>query len=188
MVVIPTYEALLTPHLDDLRKYCFYLTKSKWDGEDLLQETLLKSLVFFLHTEPHLDVKPFLLRVARNLWIDDCRKLQRRRAAQTAPAKLYYTDNDYIEVRSSMEWLAERFPRRNIDMWLLSRYFGYSMEEIAEDMGCSIAAVKSVLFRTRDLLRNRIKLSNDRKIIHLDIERWSRAVMQDRPQGILFEG
>lgn len=188
MVVIPTYEVLLTPHLDDLRKYCFYLTKSKWDGEDLFQETLFKSLVFFLHAEPYLDIKPFLLRVARNLWIDDCRKRQRRAAVQTAPLKVYYMDNDYVEVRSSIEWLAERFPRRNIDMWLLFRYFGYSMQEISEDMGCSIAAVKSVLFRTRDLLRNRQSLSDQRKVIHLDVERWSRAVMQDRPQGILFEG
>lgn len=188
MAVIPTYESLISPHLDDLRKFCFYLTKSKWDGEDLFQDTLLKSLVFFLHTEPYLDIKPFLLRVARNLWIDNCRKRQRRRNAQTTPNKVYYTDNDYVEVRSFIEWLAERFPRRNIDIWLLFRYFGYSMQEIAEDMDCSIAAVKSILFRTRDLLRNRHDLSSHRKVIHLDVERWSRAVMQDRPQGILFEG
>jgi RNA polymerase sigma-70 factor (ECF subfamily) len=188
LVVIPAYEALVTPHLDDLRKYCFYLTKSKWDGEDLFQEVLLKSLMFFMHTEPYLDVKPFLLRVARNLWIDDCRKRQRRRLAQAVPLKVFYTDNNYVEVRSAIEWLAERLPRRSIDMWLLFRYFGYTMQEIADDTSCSIAAVKSVLFRTRDLLRNCQNLTNNRKVIHLEVERWSRAVMQDRPQGILFEG
>jgi RNA polymerase sigma-70 factor, ECF subfamily len=187
-MVVLEYETLVTPHLDDMRKYCFYLTKSKWDGEDLFQETLLKSLVFFLHTEPHLEVKPFLMRVARNLWIDDCRKRQRRRMAQIDPTKVYYTDNDYVEVRSSIEWLAERFPRRNIEIWLLSQYFGYTMQEIAEDKSCSISAVKSVLFRTRELLRNRHNLTEHRNVIHLDVERWSRAVMQDWPQGILSEG
>jgi RNA polymerase sigma-70 factor (ECF subfamily) len=188
MDVTPAYETLVTPHLDDMRKYCYYLTKSKWDGEDLFQETLLKSLVFFLHTEPYLDLKPFLMRVARNLWIDDCRKKQRRRRALTEAPKVYYTDNDYVEVRSAIEWLAERFPRRNIDMWLLFYYFGYTMQEIAEDMNCSISGVKSVLYRTRDLLRNRNGLVDHRKVIHLDVERWSRAIMQDRPQGILSEG
>jgi RNA polymerase sigma-70 factor (ECF subfamily) len=188
MVVTPAYETLVTPHLDDMRNYCYYLTKSKWDGEDLFQETLLKSLVFFLHTEPYLDLKPFLMRVARNLWIDDCRKKQRRRRALTESPKVYHTDNDYVEVRSAIEWLAERFPRRNIDMWLLFHYFGYSMQEIAEDMNCSISAVKSVLFRTRDMLRNRHGLAEHRKVIHLDVERWSRAIMQDWPQGILSEG
>jgi RNA polymerase sigma-70 factor (ECF subfamily) len=101
---------------------------------------------------------------------------------------VFYTDNDYVEVRGAIEWLAERFPRRNIEMWLLFKYFGYSMHEISEDMACSISAVKSVLFRTRELLRNRQSLSENRKVIHLDVERWSRAVMQDRPKGILFEG
>ncbi len=88
MVAVSAYETLVTPHLDDLRKYCMYLTKNKWDGEDLFQETFLKSLLFFMHTEPYLEVKPFLLRVARNLWIDDCRKRKRRRLAQIESAQI----------------------------------------------------------------------------------------------------
>ncbi len=154
----------------------------------MFQDTLLKSLVFFLHTEPYLDVKPFLVRVARNLWIDDCRKTNRRRRTLIDQPKLYYTDNDYVEVRNAIEWLAERFPRRNIEMWLLANYFGYSMLEIAVAMGCSVSAVKSILYRTRELLRNRDEMLESRKVIHLDVERWSRAIMQDRPQCILSEG
>ncbi|QJD82607.1 RNA polymerase sigma factor [Cohnella herbarum] len=188
MGIIPEYERLIAPHMDDLRKYCYYLTRSKWDAEDLFQDTLLKSLVFFLHTEPYLDVKPFLVRVARNLWIDDCRKRQRRRYMHTDISNAYYSDNDYVEVRSAVEWLAERFPRRNIDTWLLFNYFGYSMQEIAEAMNCTISAVKSVLFRTREQLRDRNGLADHRKVIHLDVERWSRAIMQDRPQGLLSKG
>ncbi|WP_239614488.1 RNA polymerase sigma factor [Cohnella mopanensis] len=188
MASIPEYERLVIPHLEDLRRYCYYLTKSKWDAEDLCQDTLLKSLIFFYHTEPYLDVKPFLIRVARNLWIDDCRKRKRRRLAIADLSKPHYTDNDYVEVRSAIEWLAERFPRRNIDMWLLFNYFGYTLQEIAKAMSCTISAVKSVLFRTRDQLRNRNAVMENRKVIVLDVERWSRAIMQDRPQGLLSEG
>jgi len=188
MEVIPEYEQLLAPHLDDLKRYCLFLTRSKWDGEDLLQDTLLKSLAFFLHTEPYLDIKPFLFRVAKNLWIDACRKKKRRRLAVIDQPKIFYTDNDYVEVRSVIEWLIERFPRRNIEMWLLFNYFGYSMQEIAEAMRCSVSAVKSILFRTREMLRSRNELQSNRKVFHLDVERWSRAIMQDWPQGILSEG
>ncbi len=187
MEVMPAYEKLVSPHLEDLRKYCLYLTKSKWDGEDLYQETLLKSLVFFTHTEPYLDVKPFLVRVARNLWIDQCRKQQKRRLLLAQPQKVTYTDNDYVEVRSMIEWLAERFPRRNIEMWLLFQYFGYTMQEIGEAMSCTVSAVKSVLFRTRDLLRNRHRLGEGRKVVRLEVERWSKAIMLDRPQAILSD-
>lgn len=187
MEAIPAYERLVSPHLEDLRKYCMYLTKSKWDGEDLYQETLLRSLVFFSHTEPYVDVKPFLVRVARNLWIDQCRKQQRRRMLLAQPAKVTYNDNDYVEVRGIIEWLAERFPRRNIEMWLLFQHFGYTMQEIAEATACTLSAVKSVLFRTREMLRNRHRLSDRRGVIRLEVERWSRAIMFDRPQAILSE-
>ncbi|MFC5406431.1 RNA polymerase sigma factor [Cohnella soli] len=181
------YEALIVPHLGDLRKYCYYLTKSRWDAEDLCQETLTKSLVFFLHTTPRVDVKPFLVRVARNLWVDECRKRARRRLHVADESRAYTTDNDYVEVRSAIEWLAERFPRRSIETWLLFHYFGYTMQEIAGAMDCSISAVKSVLFRTRDLLRNRHTLKERRNVVRLDVERWSRAILQDRPQGMLSE-
>ncbi|WP_186438270.1 RNA polymerase sigma factor [Cohnella terricola] len=188
MGVIPAYEALVAPHLEDLRKYCMFLTRSKWDSEDLFQETLLKSLIFFMHTEPYVEVKAFLVRVARNLWIDDCRKKQRRRLAVFEQPRTYYADSDYVEVRGAIEWLAERFPRRNIEMWLLFNYFGYSMQEIAQATNCTVSAVKSILFRTREMLRHRHELPERRKIAHLDVERWSRAIIQDRPQGILSKG
>jgi len=188
MGVIPIYEDLVAPYLEDLRKYCMYLAKSKWDSEDLFQETLLKSLIFFLHTEPYVEVKPFLFRVARNLWIDDCRKKQRRRLALLEQPRTHYADNDYAEIQGAIEWLAERFPRRNIEMWLLFNYFGYSMQDIAHATDCTVSAVKSILFRTREMLRRRHELPERRKIVHLDVERWSRAIMQDRPQSILSEG
>ncbi|WP_256757526.1 RNA polymerase sigma factor [Cohnella sp. WQ 127256] len=182
------YDTWIAPHLVDLKKYCLYITKSKWDADDLLQDALLKSLVFFNHTEPYFDVKLFLFRVAKNTWIDDCRKKQRRKMTLTDTTKAYYTDNDYVEVRGAIEWLSERFPRRNIEMWLLFNYFGYSMQEIANDMECTLSTVKSVLFRTRDMLRKRHDLTQNRKILFFDVDRWSHAIMQDRPQGILSQG
>jgi RNA polymerase sigma-70 factor, ECF subfamily len=190
--VTPFYESLAEIHLDDLRKYCFYLTKSKWDGEDLFQEVLMKAMLYFLNTKPNDNVKPFLIRVARNLWIDDCRTKQRRRRhmlMQHLP--VCYSDPDYFEVRNLVKWMAECLPRRNIEMWLLSEYFGYTMQEIADTLNCTGSAVKSVLFRTRELLR-RLKYRQEMKgglskVIDLDVERWACAILQDRPQLIWKE-
>ncbi|MFB9275055.1 RNA polymerase sigma factor [Cohnella cellulosilytica] len=183
------YEVRVLPHLRELQNYCWYLTKSKWDAEDLLQETLLKALVFFLHAEPYVDVKPFLIRVARNLWIDACRKRQRRRlsAAHHDRQNAVFEDSDYAEVRGTIEWLAERLPRRNIEIWLLFHFFGYSMQEIALATDVSVSAVKSLLHRTRETLRGRGEASARRAVIRRDVERWSRAVMQERPQAVLSE-
>ncbi len=183
------YEIRVLPHLRDLHNYCRYLTKSKWDAEDLLQETLLKALVFFLHAEPCVDVKPFLIRVARNLWIDACRKTQRRRlsAARHGRQSAVFEDSDYAEVRGTIEWLAERLPRRGVEFWLLFHYFGYSMQEVAMATDVSVSAVKSLLHRTRETLRGRGEPPARRTVIRPDVERWSRAVMQERPQIVLSE-
>jgi RNA polymerase sigma-70 factor (ECF subfamily) len=190
--VTPFYETLAETHLDDLRKYCFFLTKSKWDGEDLFQEVLLKAMLYFLNTKPSDNVKPFLIRVARNLWIDDCRTRQRRhRQMFMQHLPVSYSDPDFAEVRDLVEWMAERLPRRNIEMLLLSEYFGYTMQETADTLNCTVPAVKSVLFRTRELLRrfkNRQETKREgSKVIDLDVERWSRAILQDQPQLIWME-
>jgi len=181
------YETWVSPCLADLRKYCLYLTRSSSDAEDLFQDTLLKAFVFYVQAKPSAEMKPFILRIARNVWVDDCRKRRRRSSIPGYWTPDCCTDADYAEVRGAIEWLAERFPRRNIEMWLLFNYFGYTMQEIAHATNCTASAVKSILFRTRDMLRRRHELPERRKIAHLDVERWSRAIIQDRPQSIFQE-
>ncbi|RED63228.1 RNA polymerase sigma factor [Cohnella lupini] len=186
-----SYESMIGPHLEDIRRYCRYLTKSEWDGEDLFQDALLKAMVYFRNKEPYDNVKPLLLRVARHLWIDQCRSLARRKnlQAQLEQKPTSGEDSNYSEVRGMIEWLAGRLPRRNVEMWLLTRYFGYSMQETAELTGSTVFTVKSVLHRTRLILLQKkwkddamFKASN---VIRPEVERWSQAILHDRPQYVL---
>lgn len=180
------YESLVVPHLNDLRTYCVCLTRSNWDGEDLMQETLLRTYVYFLSHTPADDLRAFLRRVARNVWIDQCRMQRRRRNLAPAAARSWHSDSDYAEVLGLVEWLSERLPSRNVRVWLLAEYFGYAMQEIAEDMGTTVSAVKSLLFRTRDVIRSR-EDAKTRNVIRLDAERWCRAVLQENPRLIAAE-
>lgn len=182
------YEALILPHLSTLHKYCSYLTQSKWDEEDLVQDTLYKSYVYYLRNPYMKEAKSFLLCIARNTWIDQ----YRRKKSQQSSAALWhepvtYVDSDYAEVISTLEWLSERLPERNIRMWLLAEYFDYSMQEIADDMNTTMPTVKSVLFRTRDLLRGNRK-PRRQQVIQLNVEKWCKAVMRERPQDLLRSG
>lgn len=181
------YEAWVNPHLRELERYCRYLTGSSWDAEDLLQDTLLKAFVYFVQTEPGEPMKAFVLRIARNLWIDECRRRRRRREAAPEIPEVVHADSDYAEIRGTLEWLAERFPRRNVEMWLLARYFGYSLQEVAEATGVTVPTVKSVLFRTRSVLRGRSEPATRRSPLRPEVERWSRAVILDLPGCLLGE-
>ncbi len=180
------YEAWVNPHMLELEKYCSYLAGSKWDAEDLLQDTLLKAFVYFVKVEPEANMKAFVFRIARNLWIDECRKRRRKRTALLEMPEPVYTDSDYAEIRGSLEWLAERFSQRSIEMWLLARYFGYTLQEVADTMDVTVPTVKSVLFRTRAMLRQRRELQACQSPpIRQEVERWSRAVLLDLPCCLL---
>ena len=182
---VSAYEAWVSPHVLELKKYCYYLAGSRWDAEDLLQDTLLKSLAYFVQAEPNADMKPFIFRIARNLWIDDCRRRKHRRLVALEMPDVAHADSDYAEVRGSLEWLAERFPRRNIEMWLLYSYFGYSVQEVAEALGVTVPTVKSALFRTRSMLRRKRELKACRSPFRPEVERWSKEVMLDLPRSLL---
>jgi RNA polymerase sigma-70 factor (ECF subfamily) len=181
----PNYDFLVKPHLDELKKYCFYLTRSKWDGDDLVQEAVLRAMVYFLDKEVYQDPKHFLFRVARNLWIDNRRSLTRQRKLPIWKLSVYYTDSNYVEVRSLIEWIAERLPRRNMEMFLLSDYFRYTMQEIADILNTTVPAVKSVLHRTHIMLRN-LQVDADYKsdgtnVFGVEVDKWSKAIMRGSP-------
>ncbi|MFD0669859.1 RNA polymerase sigma factor [Cohnella sp. GCM10027633] len=189
MQIHSTYDNLLKPHMDDLRKYCAYLTKSRWDAEDLVQETLVRTLQYFKNVEPRQGTKPFLFRVARNLWIDQIRAKRRRgeNAVFDNDDALACTDSDYGEVRSLIEWMANKFPRRNIQFWLLANYFGYAMHEISELTECSVSNVKTVLYRTRHRLHSLKRnpgFPRANQAHSEDVERWSRAILTDNPKSL----
>src|SRR5262245_3777269 len=62
----------------DLHRYCCRLTGNVWDGEDLVQDTLIR--VFSLLGKIDLQLqhpRAYLIRTATNLWIDRARRVAR---------------------------------------------------------------------------------------------------------------
>ncbi|CAM3419590.1 RNA polymerase sigma factor [Marinicrinis lubricantis] len=188
MTAMTKYENLVIPHLHELRNYCCYLTRSKWDGDDLYQETLLKTFKYYKSEGTIRETRAFLFRVARNLWIDQYRKEHKLQTAveQQEVVQESYTSPDYVQIRSIVEALLAHMPERYLEMWLLSSYFGYSMQEIAQMHHCTVSAVKSVLHRTRETIRS-LKgdaLEHTGKVISFPVDRWVRAVAYHQPRYI----
>src|SRR5262245_57865168 len=76
------YIDRLEPHRPALHAYCRRLTGSVWDGEDLVQDTLLRVFSLLGKTDAPIDnPKAYLIRTATNLWIDRVRRFAREQAA-----------------------------------------------------------------------------------------------------------
>ncbi|WP_158299587.1 RNA polymerase sigma factor [Paenibacillus antri] len=177
------FEALVSPHLQDLRGYCHSLAKSKWDAEDLMQEALLKSFVYFKNNDRYEITKMFLLRAAKLSWIDRYRKTQVRSGRMESRPEAAF-DADYIEIRGIIEWMAERLTPQQMEIWLLAEYFGYSMAEIAERRRTTVSAVKSALHRTKQGIREqRFRPAPPASGgSPASVERWVRAVLREEPR------
>src|SRR5215467_6709826 len=72
------YLDRLTEFRPALHAYCRQLTGNVWDGEDLVQDTLLRVFSMLGKTDTKLDnPKAYLIRTATNLWIDRVRRSAR---------------------------------------------------------------------------------------------------------------
>lgn len=140
---LATYE----PLRGELYRYCRYLTRSPWDAEDLVQDTLARAFVTLaqLGSEPP-NPRAWLFRVASNLWIDQVRK-RRDVPAETAPAP--------VDARATREaagtLLAKLSPQERAAV-VLKDVFELSLDEIAEALATTPNAIKAALHRGRGKL------------------------------------
>jgi RNA polymerase sigma-70 factor, ECF subfamily len=146
----------IAPLRPDLHRYCCGLTGNVWDGEDLLQDTLVR--VFGLLGKINADVqhpRAYLIRAATHLWIDRVRRAGVERAHADAEAKQPLASADAAEGLAVREAAGELFsclaPQERAAV-LLKDVLDFSLEEISAMLKTSVGAVKSALHRGRTRL------------------------------------
>ncbi|RAP73709.1 RNA polymerase sigma factor [Paenibacillus montanisoli] len=183
------FEEAIKPHLRHVRTYCNYLTASKWESEDLLQETLLRTFKHYRDNGILNHPRSLMYKIARNIQID----AHRRRRAATVPIdealQLPHYDANYANVRGMLEWMAEHLSPRETEMLLLAEVFDYSYQDIADALQCTVPAVKMVLHRSKSTLRkrgrqpetgvSRSRMGKRRNAAPLPftVDRWTTALM-----------
>jgi len=147
------YLDALAPARPALHRYCCKLTGNVWDGEDLLQDALLR--VFGLLGKIDADLenpKAYLIRTATHLWIDEQRRVARHRAwaAQqnddTADSGSLENAADLHQVASE---LLRRLPPRERAAIVMREVLDLSAKDSAALLNMSEGAVKAALHRGR---------------------------------------
>src|SRR5215469_5877160 len=71
----------IAKHRGDLHRYCRRLTGNLWDGEDLMQDTLVRVFGLLGRSDMKLEnPRAYLIRTATNIWIDRMRRQAREQA------------------------------------------------------------------------------------------------------------
>jgi RNA polymerase sigma-70 factor (ECF subfamily) len=91
------FEETALPHVHALNSIALRLTRRSDEAEDLVQETLLRAYRFFDRYEAGTNIKAWLFKIMRNLFINRYRKRQR----EPEPA-------DFGGLEASLESLMQR--------------------------------------------------------------------------------
>lgn len=151
------FERLLAELRPRLHRYCARMTGSVIDGEDVLQETLIKAIEAFPHTGPLANAEGWLFRIAHNASLDFLRRRARREAVQEGEEKLETIADPDSAIERRQDAAAGlgtlmRLPVAQRSSVILMDVLGHSLEEISEVLDSTVAAVKANLHRGRQRL------------------------------------
>lgn len=141
-----------------LYRFCRYLSRSPWDAEDLVQDSLARAFATLAGMmEPPRDPQAWLFRVASNLWIDHVRRHAARPGATEDVAQIAAGAQDAtaVSARDTREaagtLLVQLSPQERAAV-VLKDAFELGLDEIAEILATSTGAVKAALHRGRGKL------------------------------------
>jgi RNA polymerase sigma-70 factor (ECF subfamily) len=133
------------------------MTGSVMDGEDVVQEALLKAIEALPQTPSIANPGGWLFRIAHNVALDF---LRRRARYETAHA---HEDLDMLadpvnpvhdrQIAAASLWTFMHLPVAQRSAVILRDVLGYSVQEVCDVMGGSIPTIKSALQRGRLRLR-----------------------------------
>ena len=139
------------PLRPELFRYCRYLTRSPWDADDLVQDTLARAFVTLACVHQELaNPRAWLFRVASNVWLNRVRGA--RELPTAAPNAAQPSDAEPRLTREAAGTLIGRLAPQERAAVVLKDVFELSLEEIAETLATSVGAVKAALHRGRGKL------------------------------------
>ena len=155
------FERLVGELCPKLHRYCARMTGSAVDGEDIVQDALMKALAALPSVGVIDNPEGWLFRIAHNTALDFLRRrahgpmLQNNEALDMINAP-DFPDQDHEVATMSLRTFM-RLPALQRSAVILKDVLGHSLEEVASITGASEAAAKSALQRGRVRLRELAK-------------------------------
>ncbi len=155
------FSRLMEPYRRELVAYCYKLTGSLSEAEDLAQEAVLRAFRALDRFEGRATPRAWLYRIAHNLCLNH---VQRRPPAWEslegldeahAPATLETAEaagQDREDLRLGFVALVQSLPPRQRAALVLRDVLGWSAEETARILETTVPAVKNALARARQTL------------------------------------
>jgi RNA polymerase sigma-70 factor (ECF subfamily) len=150
-------ERLLVEMRPKLHRYCARMTGSVIDGEDVLQDALIKAVEAFPSAGPIGNPEGWLFRIAHNTALDFLRRRSRQEMLLAGEEVEMMADpaDDILSRQIAATSLRTfmRLPVAQRSSVILADVLGCSLQEVCDVMEYSLPAVKAALNRGRTRLR-----------------------------------
>jgi RNA polymerase sigma-70 factor (ECF subfamily) len=150
-------NGLLVAMRPKLHRYCARMVGSVIDGEDVLQDALIKAVESFPSAGPISNPEGWLFKIAHNTALDFLRRRNRQEALQSGEEVDMIADGlDAVlsrQIASASLGTFMRLPVAQRSSVILMDVLGCSLQEVCDVMDFSLPAVKAALHRGRAQLR-----------------------------------
>jgi RNA polymerase sigma-70 factor (ECF subfamily) len=150
-------DGLLVAMRPRLHRYCARMVGSAIDGEDVLQDALIKAVEAFRVAGVIGNPEAWLFRIAHNTALDYLRRRSRQQALHSAEEVDMIADQlDAVSSRQIARASLRTFMRLPVaqrSSVILMDVLGCSLQEVCAVMDASLPAVKAALHRGRAQLR-----------------------------------
>lgn len=157
------YEALVYALHTDIYRYAYWLVKDKAVAEDIVQETFLRAWKSLDSLNDEKAAKSWLITILRR---ENARRFERKQfdlvdmddvSLADEALSSNETEIEHRELRALMANLSEEYR----EPLMLQIIFGYTGDEIAEQLELNKNTVMTRLFRARNQLKEALEKSND---------------------------
>jgi RNA polymerase sigma-70 factor, ECF subfamily len=154
------FERWYRAHHDRLLAQCTRLLRDRAAAEDVAQETLLRAWLGRERMREE-DLGAWLSVVAKNLCISYIRRQKRSVPTESVPETPDETADpahlvERLESRRSVRRAMRQVGGRHAALLLRREIEGVDYEELGAELGLSVAGTRTIMFRARRMLRERL--------------------------------
>ncbi|MXO60252.1 sigma-70 family RNA polymerase sigma factor [Altererythrobacter salegens] len=146
--------------LPRLRRFAMSLARHPADGDDLCQATIERALTKRHQWQPGTRLDSWMMKMMRNIWIDETRACSRRGETFVAEEAGMSVGGDGAQeaavALSDIDRALRTLPDEQREAVLLVMVEGYAYKEAAEIVDCPVGTLNSRLVRGRDALLARL--------------------------------
>jgi len=153
------FDRLCGAFRPDLLRFSLWLTRNKAIAEDVVQETLLRAWNHLDSLRDPIAARGWLLMIARR---EAARVLARTKVATASIDELSALDESSLAYHATPEIFELRkaiweLPDEYREPLMRQVMFGFTTQEIADQMNASLSATLVRLYRARNKLRERLR-------------------------------